>query len=140
MKKFFFLMAALVVVLTSCQEKYSCEIAVSSNNVYGWVRFNIPVSISQENMSELKTDLVKVAEVSRSPEELKSLVRYKIRSVGGSGISFEFTTNGMTVSRNVENYYVVVGVLVGLILFFRAAYGREWLQELLQELQDLVGW
>ena len=87
MKKFFVLMAALV-VLSSCQEKYSMWIV--SSDTEGCVTFKAPSSFSQEDMRELKTDLIKISEVSRSPEELKSLVRYKIRSVGGSGISFEF--------------------------------------------------
>ena len=131
MKKFFFLMVAMVVVLTSCQEKYSCDIMVKSSNVRGWVMFKTPVSISQENMSELKTDLVKIAEVSRSPKELKYLVRHKIRSVGGSGISFEFTTNGMKVSRSIDNYYVVLVGLGSLVFLLLVCYGREWWQDLI---------
>ena len=89
MKKFFVLMAALV-VLSSCQKKCSMWIVSVSNDVEGCVTFKAPMSFSQEDMGKLKTDLIKISEVSRSPEELKSLVRYKIRSVGGSGISFEF--------------------------------------------------
>ncbi len=133
MKKFFVLMVALVVVLSSCQEKYSCDIMVKSSNVRGWVTFKTPVSISQEDMSELKTDLVKIAEVSRSPKELKYLVRHKIRSVGGSGISFEFTTNGMKVSRSISNYYIILVVLGSVIFCHLAFNGREWWQ-------NLIGW
>ena len=122
MKKFFFLMVALVVVLTSCQEKYSCDIAVRSNNVSGWVTFKTPVLISQEDMCKLQTDLTKIAEECSSPKELKSLVRHKIRSIGCSCISFKIENNGMMVRWDVNKVYSNIAAVFILVLFILGLY------------------
>ncbi len=132
MKKFFFLMMAMVVLVSSCQEKekirkeeihfyvYSTD---GSNDIRGMVTCSIPVSkITIKEMNKLVDDVSKIVETNQSPRKIRSQIKERIYKIGGSHISFKIKIREKTIRRDADLIHGLIWYLSAVMLLSPLVY------------------